>query len=238
MSEAPRQIALGDAFAVTSDARWMSKVLTVGACTLIPLVGIFQLLGYEERNYRHAQEGGEGLPDPKLGEDIVAGFMMWLKSIANMLPMLLVTLGCFFGCTFVPTLVVAGGASAAGVDQDNPLPAVVMMVSMLFSYAGLFVGSLLIGVLSLDFTRRLFNGESLPVLSPGASFRAIRRNMGPFLLTWFGSMGAGFVGSIGVIVCYVGMLATLPVSMVIRGRLLAQWDAVVKASEPGEEFGR
>lgn len=235
MSETPRELALGNAFAVTSeDPEWTGKVLTVGACMLIPLVGPFQALGYRRRVFLHAQAGGQGLPAPALGEDIVEGFKTALVTMLNVLPMSLALVGCFFGCTFVPTLVVAGGAAATGMDSDNPLPGLLILVSSLGGYAVLFIGALLLGVLQVDLGRRIYNGEMMPILSPGASIRAVKKNPGAFMMTWLGMLGAGFLGGIGVILCYIGALFTMPLGYSIAARVLAQWDAIVKAGESDE----
>ncbi len=51
-------VSLGSMFDLFSaDPAWMRKIGTVGACTLIPLVGIFQTLGYGKRCYQHVQAG-------------------------------------------------------------------------------------------------------------------------------------------------------------------------------------
>lgn len=231
-------VSIGSMFEVfSSDANWMRKLGTVGACVLIPLVGVFQVIGYGKRCYQHARAGNTDLPEPSLGEDIGAGFKTWLLSLLNVLPAGMLLGGCWAGCAFG-----GGGAGVAlaaaigGEDgEGGALGGMVMMVAMLGSYAVLFIGAFLLGILTIDMTRRLYNEESFPLFSPGASIGAIKRNPGAFVMTWVGLFVARLLGSLGVIACYVGILLTMPIGIAMSARILSQWDAVVKASTPPEE---
>jgi hypothetical protein len=145
--------------------------------------------------------------------------------------------GCWAGCAFG-----GGGAGVAlaaaigGEDgEGGALGGMVMMVAMLGSYAVLFIGAFLLGILTIDMTRRLYNDESFPLFSPGASIGAIKRNPGAFVMTWIGLFVARLLGSLGVIACYIGILLTMPIGIAMSARILSQWDAVVKASAPPEE---
>ena len=232
-------VSLGSMFDLfANDEAWMRKTLTVGACVLIPIVGIFQVLGYARRAYQHMQAGNTDLPEPSLGEDIGGGFKTWLLTLLNIMPAAMLLGGCWAGCAFGSVAVGGGLAAATSGDGGDagPLGGLVMMAGMLGGYAVLFVGVLLIGVLSVDLTRRLYNDESFPLFSPGASLGAIKRNPGAFLMTWLGLFISRMIGGIGVILCYVGIFLTMPLGMVLSARVLAQWDKVVKANAPAEEL--
>lgn len=231
-------VSLGSMFDLFSaDPAWMRKIGTVGACTLIPLVGIFQTLGYGKRCYQHLQAGNADLPEPSLGEDIGAGFKTWLLTFLNIFPAVLLLMGCWAGCSFGAAFGGAGLGAATSGDSGEPgaLGGIVVLVGMLGGYAVLLFGALVIGVLSVDLSRRLYNDESFPMFAPGASFGAIKRNPGAFVMTWLGLFIARMIGSMGVILCYVGVLLTLPLGMALSARVLAQWDKVVKATTPAEE---
>ena len=234
-------VSVGTMFDLFSkDERWARKVVIVGACILIPFVGPFQLIGYGKRCYQHLQEGNADLPTPSLGEDIGGGFKVWLLRALNVFPAVLLLVGCAAGCAFggaaAGTAVAAAGSGSEGGEAAGGIGALLMMVSMVGGYGMFLLGVLVLGVLSVDLTRRLYNGESFPLFAPGASLGAIRRSPGAFVMTWLGLMLAGVISSLGVILCYVGLLFTAPLGVALSARVLAQWDAVVKANLPAEEW--
>jgi hypothetical protein len=225
-----------------NDEAWMRKALTVGACTLIPIVGIFQVLGYGKRVYQHAQAGNKDLPEPSLGEDIGGGFKTWLLMLLNIFPALLILMGCGMGCAFGSAIGGTGIAAALGGGDSGDggaggaLGGMVMLVGVFGSYALILLGALFIGIISIDLTRRIYNDESFPMFSPGASIGAIKRNPGAFLMTWLGMFLARILGAVGVVLCYIGVFLTMPIGMALSARVLAQWDAVVKANQPADEL--
>lgn len=240
MQTQPATFNFGAPFALFSeDPDWMKKLGLVGVCVLIPLVGLFQLIGYTRRAYAHARAGEKGLPDPSLGEDIGAGFFDYLKVLANVFPMVLLLMtvigGCMFGGTMVGTLIAGAGGASGSDDAAGAAGAVgglVMMVSMLGGYLLIFVAAFFFGILQIDMMRRIFNGETLPLFSPSVTIGAIRRAPVAFLMTWLSLLVAGMVGSSGIILCYVGVLLTLPIGIALRARTLAEWDRVVQATAP------
>ncbi len=237
-TESPPSVNIGNAFAVFSeDPDWMKKVAIVGACMLIPFVGVFQALGYFHRVFEHARAGEKGLPDPALGADLGTGFFDWLKNLGNLLPVMLLNImiggGCILGCVLV-----GGAVGAAGGDDSGAAGGIGVlfgMVGAIFGYGWILLSSMFVGVLGIDITRRIFCGENFPIFSPGASLGAIKRSPGAFLMTWLGLFICGLIGGLGVIACYVGVLFTMPLSFVLRARILAQWDAVVAANQPSTE---
>lgn len=233
MSAETPSVNIGEALSIFSEEpSWFKKSAIVGLCVLIPIAGPFQLLGYQHRCYDHAKAGYKGMPDSALGEDIGVGFFDWLKIIGNTLPMMIVILTVFFGCAIAPGMVAVGGQAAAGNDDTGGIAAVVMMLGVVVAYAFLFVASIFVGVMSIDMNRRIYNGETFPLFSPGATIGAIKRSPGAFVMAWLGMMLAGLLGALGVIACYFGALITIPLSYAIRTKVLAQWDAVVRANMP------
>lgn len=235
-------INFGAPFAIfREDPDWMKKVAIVAVCILIPLVGAFQLVGYGHRCYAHARAGEKGLPNPVLGEDIGTGFFDWLKMLGNIFPVMIlmwaVVFGCMFGGTMLGTLVAGAGGAAGGPDSGaaaagGGIGAIIMMVSMLGGYLAIFVFAFFFGLLAIDMTRRIYNGETFPMFSPSGTIGAIKRAPMAFVMTWLLLMLSGMIGSLGIIVCYVGILATLPLATVLRALSLAEWDRVVKATTP------
>ncbi|GDX82105.1 hypothetical protein LBMAG42_39160 [Deltaproteobacteria bacterium] len=235
MSAETPSVNIGEAFSIFSEEpSWMKKSAIVGLCVLIPIAGPFQLLGYQHRCYDHAKAGNKGMPDASLGEDIGVGFFDWLKNIGNMFPMVIVIMTVFFGCSFGPALLAGGAQAASGSDEPNALVGIVALMGVVMGYGFLFVASLFVGIMAIDMNRRIYNGETFPLFSPGATIGAIKRSPGAFVMAWLGMMLAGLVGALGIILCYFGALITIPLSFAIRTKVLAQWDAVVQANMPAE----
>lgn len=240
MSAETPSVNIGEAFSVFSEEpSWMKKSLIVGLCVLIPIAGPFQLLGYQHRCYDHAKAGHKGMPDSSLGEDIGVGFFDWLKTLGNMFPMMIVILTVFFGCAFGPALLAGGAVGASGSESEEAgaLVGIVALMGVVMGYGFLFVAVTFVSILGIDMNRRIYNGETFPMFSPGGTLGAIKRSPGAFVMAWLGMVLAGLVGALGIILCYFGALLTIPLSFAIRTRVMAQWNAVVQANMPAEVEG-
>jgi hypothetical protein len=214
---------------VTSDPAWIKKCLISGVCILIPLVGPFQFAGYHKRVYAAARDGEAEMPSPSLGEDIGAGFRALLVAVNLLLPMSLF-LGVGFGCMGGVGVGVAAIGSAVDGQDPSPIWGLLMMLGMIVGYGIIILGSLLVGLVGMDVSRRIYNGESFPIFSIGRTLTAIKMNFGAYFMTWLGMFLLNMLAPLGAILCYVGLFATAPIASVMRAKLLAQWDAVVTHS--------
>ncbi|MCB9777227.1 MAG: DUF4013 domain-containing protein [Alphaproteobacteria bacterium] len=224
-------VELGPALSgLTSDPQWLKKYGMAGLMLFIPLVGPLILLGWVRRVYEAAREDDiDTLPDVDFGADLSHGVPPFAAMLNLMLPAMVMAMGVWFVATFV--MIAASAASSSSSGDPNGALGLVMGLFMLGFYALLFAGILLMNVAVPEFQRRGFNGETLPLFSLGQSFRAVRAAPGAYLMVLVGLFVANAISSVGVFACYVGMVITVPMAMVVIARLLAQWDRVVAHHE-------
>ena len=86
-------------------------------------------------------------------------------------------------------------------------------------------------VLMPDLLRRIFRGETTVILSLGRSIDAIKRQPTPYAVAFVGIMLAQIVGSVGVMFCFVGLVLTYPLSLLVLSHVLAQWDRIAGAPD-------
>jgi hypothetical protein len=59
-------------------------------------------------------------------------------------------------------------------------------------------------------------------INPSRILELLRANFGAYLIAWLGAIAAGFVGSLGVILCFVGLLFTMAYAYAVIGHLYGQ----------------
>ena len=197
----------------SKDPDWWKKCLTVGLCVLIPVVGALILLGWQRRVFHQVRQGHPTpLPTVDIGADIQYGVAPLVASI-NALAILAV-----FGLGTA----VATTAIAQTNERIAGLITILAVLSML-------VMGLTALALSPELLRRAFaDGEMFPLFKPGPSLAILKAHPHDYLLLVAGAFVANFLGSLGAIACYVGLLVTSPLGKAIYAHMLAQFDLQVR----------
>jgi hypothetical protein len=198
------------------DPQWFKKLVVPGLVSLIPFVGQFFLVGFGLNvTKRVIEKHPESLSELDFGGDLKRGFMSFVIGLGYSLPMII--LAFIFGII----MVAIGGLSGNGDSNGAGLLGVVMaagfgIISMLYGVIVAFFASAALG-------NYLAKGEQL-----GAAFE-IREIWGilkaaivPYLIVLIGGVIASLVGSLGFIICIVGLLVTMPYAMAVYGHLLGQ----------------
>jgi len=213
---------------LTSDPEWFKKYAMAGLVTLVPLVGMLVLVGWLRRVFEAARQGDyDTLPTLNFSEDLSRGVAPFVAVLNLLLPFIVGLVG--FG--IVGAVVGVVGSAVDQGTNGSGAGGLLTMVMMLAMYAFLFVGIIAMNLAMPEFQRRGYKGEMTPIFSPGVSFRAVKRNLKPYVMVIVGLFVANLMSGIGVFACYIGMFLTMPMGMVVMARLLAQWDAVVEQSE-------
>jgi hypothetical protein len=211
----------GDAFTwPTRDPEWVSKVLVVGLIGIIPIVGAMNLLGWTLNALDNLRGGRLELP-PANFSHLGRGVNLFL---------VLLVYGVAIACVLA---VVYGGAlafdAAAASSNSTGLAAV---GALLFGLAGLvaLVVTLAFGlvqpVLYLR-TDRLGFGGGLDVRSIVATVRAhFVKVLLAALLMYVG----GFIGSLGALLCFVGVIFTAPYGYAIMAGVLRVFEQQLAAT--------
>jgi hypothetical protein len=207
----------------TADPDWVRKALIAGVVFFIPFVGPFVLLGWQKRLVEQALVTPE-IPAIDFGRDLAEGVRVFTALLVTMAPMIVVMLA----------VQCAGIVPALAVEpiENQAARSLLVMATSLLSLGGMAVFMLLMlgyQLLMPDLLRRIFRGEIAPVLSLGRSVEAIKRQTTPYVVTFIGVMLAQLVGSLGVMACFVGLVVTYPLSLLVLSHVLAQWDRIASS---------
>ena len=193
-----------------ADPDWIKKCALIGLTTFIPIVGPFTVIGWSIRYYEGLRQGDTQLPEPfaDLGGDIVRGLKFAVAMFLFVLPLALVAV-----CSGLIPVVIAQ------ISQDlAPIGAiltllVVLPVSLIFAVlvpaaevAYLETGSIVV------------YGQLGPVVA------RIRQAPMAYVMLFVGIVIAQFIGQIGAIACFVGIILTMPVGQAMRMSMVRSWE--------------
>ncbi len=208
----------------TADPDWPRKVAVAGLCVFVPLAGPFVLLGWEKRLMEQALTATE-IPPVEFGPDLIEGLRVSLALLVTMVPAVVVLFAV--QCVgIVPALMLEQ-------IESEGARALLTIATSLLTLVGVGVFTVLIfafQVLMPDLLRRIFRGELAPSLTLGRTLRAIKRSPTPYLVAFAGMVLANLVGSIGAFACFVGLVVTYPLSLLILAHILAQWDRIAETA--------
>lgn len=198
------------------DQQWFKKLVVPGLISLIPLVGQFYLVGFGLNVAKRViDKDPESLPDLDFGGNLKRGFMSFVIGLGYSLP--LIVLALIFGII----MVTIGGLAG---DNNSEVAGILGVVSG----AGFGIISMIYGIIVAFFTSAalgnyLAKGEEL-----GVAFRIreiwmlLKKAIAPYLLVILGGVLANLVGSLGSLICAVGLLLTLPYATVVYGHFIGQ----------------
>lgn len=183
---------------VTKDEAWIKKVLIGGLVILIPIVGILILMGYGVRIARNVIDG---VPNPlpewdDIGGDLSRGFFLAVGSLIWALPIY-----ALYFCTFL--------LSSVSEDAGSILSLIIniCLIFPLGVIVGIFVSPTIIG----RFAR---TGEFKSMIEFSEVLATIRgTGVGPYVMYLVLSIVAGFVVTLGLIACIIGVIFTYAYAM-------------------------
>lgn len=197
-----------DAFAwPLRDPQWPAKLLIIGVTLLIPIVGAINGLGWMLASLDRLRAGEERLAPANL-RHIGRGFQLFAVNLAYYLGIALVA-----ALIYVPGVVVATSQSHG---QANPA---LISLAILLSLAAFSVATL--GSLALNFAMPAIvvatdRGGVRGGLQVPAVLRAARANVSNTLIAGLMLIAAGFVGSLGMVACGVGILFTTAYALAMQ----------------------
>jgi hypothetical protein len=220
----------GKAFAyVFDDPDWLKKVGIAGLLMLIPIVGQFFVGGWALETTRRVIRRDEyPLADwSDFGGILVKGLQVFVIALVYALPIILVS-----ACSGGLNVVLSEGG-------DDTMVTVATIVSLCLSCVVLLYGIFL----ALVVPAAMGNFAAKDQL--GAAFRfgevvgLVRAAPGPYILTFLGSLVVGFIASLGVILCVIGVVFTSAYAAVVNGHLQGQaYNAAIEAqgAQAGSAF--
>lgn len=223
----PARLELGSSLSnLTADPQWLRRYATVGLVSLVPVVGMLALVGWQRRVYELAREGDQQtLPPLRLGADIGHGVPVFVALLNLLAPAMVL------GAALLVVLgAISSLAAFASPEGQAGAGGAVAVVGMALAYLLVLAAGLGMNLLQPEIQRRGFNGDMMPLLAPGESIRAIRQNPGSYVMVLVSLFLANAIGALGAFACYLGLVVTLPMAMVVMARVIAQWDRVVEDS--------
>ncbi|WP_322807343.1 DUF4013 domain-containing protein [Thermanaerothrix sp.] len=199
---------------VFQDKDWLRKIIIPALVSLIPIIGQFVVLGWGLNVTRRVMaHDPEPLPDLDFGGDLARGFQAFVIGLVYALPIVLLSM--FLGI-LGPLL------GVDSYDVSEVAKAVYMLISVCTGLFSVVYGVILAVVLPAAYANFLAKGSLGAGLNFGEVFRLVRAAPGAYLLVLVGSFIVGLIAPLGVILCFVGVLATYVYGMAVMGHLYGQ----------------
>jgi Protein of unknown function (DUF4013) len=197
---------------VFEDQEWPRKVLIPALIAIIPVIGQIFLLGWSlEIARRIIQQNPVPLPELDFGQQLIEGLKGMVVGIVYSLPVILFV---------IPITIVS--AMLGGNANGNMPNAPIFLVSICCG------GLIFLYAILMTFAIPAAYGNMAAKDSLGAAFNfsevigLLCAAPGAYLLTLLGLIISGIIGSLGSVVCGIGIVVTLTYSMTINGHLFGQ----------------
>ncbi len=200
---------------VFEDKNWLSKILIAGLISLIPVIGQLYLLGWMVEIVRRVKANRTDIiPATHFSYFLTLGLKLFVVSLIYSIPVII--LSCIVN--------LISGAAGAGNSSDFAQAFYTGMSC--FGSLLSFVLSLAISILGTYGTIKLAETDQIKAcLDFSDAFNCIKANLSAFIIVELLAIVAGLIQSLGVVVCFVGIIFTAPYGTAIIGNLVGQlWD--------------
>jgi hypothetical protein len=207
---------IADAFVWPArDPEWLTKLLIIALTLLIPIVGAINGLGWMLATLDRLRAGEERLAPANLGY-IGRGFRLFVVNLTYALALSLVA-----GLIYVPALAVASNQSHGSPNAAMVSFAILLSLAA-FSVATL--GSLTLNFASPSIVLATDRGGIAEGLRVSAVVRRARANLSNTLIAGLMLIAAGFIGSLGLVACGVGVLFTTAYALAMQAWIIRSFE--------------
>lgn len=212
-----------DAFAwPAKDPDWLAKLLVIGLILVIPVVGSINGLGWMLASLDRLRAGDEKLAPANL-RYIGRGFPLF---VADLVYILLIS--AIAAAVYVPALILASNQSQGSA---NPALISLAIALSLLAFSVATLGSLALNFVMPSIVLATERGGIGGGLRLGNVLRHARANIANTLIAGLMLIAAGFIGSLGVVACGIGVLFTTAYALAMQA-----W--VVRSFEIGSPAAR
>jgi len=194
------------------DEKWIEKIVVAALISIIPIIGWFALLGWSIEIGRRVINGDKQvLADwSDFGGLLTLGFKAWVAALVFSIPLIIV---------WVPVGLFSGLIGSTDGDAAGAIISIVSfcMICLTFTYSIALLFFLPASYGRLAATDGL--GESLNIRE---LWTIVRNAPSAYLIVLLGYIVAGFIASLGSILCLVGVFLTTAYSLAVEGHLLGQ----------------
>lgn len=194
------------------DEKWIEKIVIAALISIIPIIGWFAVLGWSIEIGRRLINGEqEVLADwSDFGGLLTLGFKGFLASLVFSIPLILV----WFPVGIISAI--AGSADGdAGAAIISFISFCVICLTFLYSIALLFA-------IPASYGRLAANDGLGDALNLRELWKLVSNAPGAYLIVLLGYIVAGFIASLGSILCLVGVFLTTAYALAVEGHLLGQ----------------
>jgi hypothetical protein len=207
---------IADAFVWPSrDPEWLTKLLIIALTLLIPFVGAINGLGWMLATLDRLRAGEERLAPATLGY-IGRGFRLFVVNLVYGLAISLVT-----ALIYVPALGVATNQSH-GSANPGMVSLAILLSLLAFSVATL--GSLALNFAMPSIVLATDRGGIAGGLNLSAVLRQARSNLANTLIAGLMLIAAGFIGSLGLVACGIGVLFTTAYALAMQAWIIRSFE--------------
>jgi len=203
---------------VFEDTDWVKKVLIAAVLLIIPIIGWLIVAGWMiEITRRVIRNETPFLPEwNDFGKFIVDGLLITVISMIYSIPSIILNV------IIQPISMFMQNSTQDGSGESN---AIIIGLSIVLICLGcvVFIYSLIISIgLPAAYANFAVKGSFGAAFNFGEVIGLIRAAPGAYLITFLGSIVASFIGALGLIACFIGVLATMAYATVVQAHLWGQ----------------
>jgi hypothetical protein len=207
---------IADAFVWPSrDPEWLTKLLIIALTLLIPVVGAINGLGWMLATLDRLRAGEQRLAPATLGY-IGRGFRLFVVNLVYGLAIALITV-----VIYVPAVVVASNQSHGSA---NPAMVSLAILLSLLAFSVATLGSLALNFAMPSIVLATDRGGIAAGLNVSAVLRLARANIANTLIAGLMLIAAGFIGSLGLVACGIGVLFTTAYALAMQAWIIRSFE--------------
>lgn len=211
---------------IFEDADWLKKVGIAALVFLIPLAGPIAVLGWSLTVTKRLIEGQttDLLPGwDNFGDHLSTGFKAFIVGFAYSLPITV-----FSSCTNILPIL----AETMNGDAYETMMMITGIVSICLSCVMIIYSIFLGMVLPAAYAKVVVSGEIGAGFRFGEIFGLVKAAPGAYVMVLIGSIAAGFLASLGLIACFIGVVFTGALANAIMAHFYGQAYNTAKAALP------
>lgn len=197
------------------DPEWLSKLLIIALILLIPVIGAMNGLGWMLASLDRLRAGEARLAPANLSY-IVRGFRLFVVNLVYDLGIALAA-----ALIYIPALLVASNQSGGSA---NPALISLAIVLSLLAFSVATLGSLALNFAMPSIVLVTDRGGIAGGLHLGAVLRLARANIANTLIAGLMLIAAGFVGSLGIVACGVGVVFTTAYALAMQAWVVRSFE--------------
>jgi hypothetical protein len=197
------------------DPEWLSKLLIIALILLIPVVGAINGLGWMLASLDRLRAGEARLAPANLSY-IVRGFRLFVVNLVYELGIALAA-----ALIYIPAILVASNQSHGSA---NPTLISLAIVLSLLAFSVATLGSLALNFAMPSIVLVTDRGGIAGGLHLGAVLRLARANIANTLIAGLMLIAAGFVGSLGIVACGVGVVFTTAYALAMQAWVVRSFE--------------